>query len=47
MAALAALELLTDELIVRVGKIGEAFRAMLASTLARQELFVRVRSEGL
>jgi acetylornithine/succinyldiaminopimelate/putrescine aminotransferase len=47
VAALAALELLTDELIVRVGEIGDSFRAKLAATLARHELFVRVRGAGL
>lgn len=47
VAALAALDLLTDELIARVGKVGNAFRAKLHETLSRHELFVRVKGEGL
>lgn len=47
VAALAALDLLTDDVIARVGRIGEAFRGKLASTLARHELFVRVKGAGL
>lgn len=47
VAALAALDLLTDDVIARVGRIGEAFRAKLATTLARHELFVRVKGAGL
>ncbi|MDQ3337144.1 MAG: aminotransferase class III-fold pyridoxal phosphate-dependent enzyme [Myxococcota bacterium] len=47
VAALAALDLLTDDVIARVGRIGEAFRAKLASTLARHELFARVKGAGL
>jgi acetylornithine/succinyldiaminopimelate/putrescine aminotransferase len=47
VAALAALDLLTDDLIVRVGKVGNAFRAKLHETLSRHELFVRVKGAGL
>jgi acetylornithine/succinyldiaminopimelate/putrescine aminotransferase len=47
VAALAALDLLTDDVIARVGRIGEAFRAKLASTLARHPLFARVKGAGL
>lgn len=47
VAALAALDLLTDDLIARVGRIGDAFRAKLAATLARHPLFAAVRGAGL
>jgi acetylornithine/succinyldiaminopimelate/putrescine aminotransferase len=47
VAALAALDLLTDHVIARVGVIGDRFRASLASTLARHELFARVKGAGL
>jgi acetylornithine/succinyldiaminopimelate/putrescine aminotransferase len=47
VAALAALDLLTDDVIARVGRIGEAFRAKLARTLERHELFARVKGAGL
>jgi acetylornithine/succinyldiaminopimelate/putrescine aminotransferase len=47
VAALAALDLLTDELIARVGEIGDRFRAKLAARLARHELFVQVKGAGL
>jgi len=47
VAALAALELLTDELIARVGRVGDALRAGLATALARHELFVQVKGAGL
>lgn len=47
VAGLAALDLLTDEVIERVGRIGEAFRAKLSTVLARHELFVRVKGKGL
>jgi acetylornithine/succinyldiaminopimelate/putrescine aminotransferase len=47
VAALAALDLLTDDVIARVGRLGEAFRAKLTATLARHELFVQVKGAGL
>jgi len=47
VAALAALDLLTDELIARVGEVGARFRGKLAATLARHELFEEVRGAGL
>jgi acetylornithine/succinyldiaminopimelate/putrescine aminotransferase len=47
VAAHAALDLLTDELIARVGEVGARFHANLARTLARHELFRDVRGEGL
>ncbi len=47
VAALAALDLLTDELIARVGRVGDRFRARLAEALRRHELFVQVRGAGL
>jgi acetylornithine/succinyldiaminopimelate/putrescine aminotransferase len=47
VAALAALDLLTDELIARVADVGARFRAKLASTLARHPLFARVKGAGL
>jgi acetylornithine/succinyldiaminopimelate/putrescine aminotransferase len=47
VAALAALELLTDELIARVGEVGARFRGELGAKLARHELFVQVKGAGL
>jgi acetylornithine/succinyldiaminopimelate/putrescine aminotransferase len=47
VAALAALELLTPELIARVGRVGDAFRTKLAATLARHALFAQVKGAGL
>jgi acetylornithine/succinyldiaminopimelate/putrescine aminotransferase len=47
VAALAALDLLTDDLIARVGTVGDRFRASLAKTLARHDLFVQVKGAGL
>jgi acetylornithine/succinyldiaminopimelate/putrescine aminotransferase len=47
VAALAALELLTDDLIARVRTVGDRFRAQLATTLARHELFREVKGAGL
>lgn len=47
VAALAALDLLTDELIARVGVVGDRFRGKLATTLARHPLFARVKGAGL
>ena len=47
VAALAALDLLTDDLIARVGRVGEQFRAKLSSTLARHPLFKQVKGAGL
>jgi acetylornithine/succinyldiaminopimelate/putrescine aminotransferase len=47
VAALAALELLTDELIARVAEVGDRFRSRLATALARHELFVQVKGAGL
>ncbi len=47
VAALAALDLLTDDVIARVGTIGDAFRADLTRTLGRHPLFAQVRGAGL
>jgi acetylornithine/succinyldiaminopimelate/putrescine aminotransferase len=47
VAALAALELLTDELIARVATVGARFRARLAETLARHALYDQVKGAGL
>lgn len=47
VAGLAALELLTDELIARVAEQGARFRAALATRLAPHPLFEDVRGEGL
>jgi acetylornithine/succinyldiaminopimelate/putrescine aminotransferase len=47
VAALAALDLLTDELIARVKTVGDQFRANLATKLARHELFDQVKGAGL
>jgi len=47
VGALAALDLLTDELIARVKRVGDWFRARLAETLARHELLDEVRGAGL
>jgi acetylornithine/succinyldiaminopimelate/putrescine aminotransferase len=47
VAALAALELLTDELIARVATVGARFRARLAETLARHALHDQVKGAGL
>jgi len=47
VAALAALDLLTDDVIARVGRIGDAFRAKLSATLLRHALFERVKGAGL
>ena len=47
VAALAALDLLTDDLIAHVGVIGDKLRQSLATTLARHDLFVRVKGAGL
>jgi acetylornithine/succinyldiaminopimelate/putrescine aminotransferase len=47
VAALAALDLLTDDVIARVGTIGDAFRAKLSRALARHSLFERVKGAGL
>jgi len=47
VAALAALDLLTDELIARVGEVGARFRGKLAATLERHELFEEERGAGL
>jgi acetylornithine/succinyldiaminopimelate/putrescine aminotransferase len=47
VAALAALDLLTDELIARVGVVGDGFRAELARTLSRHSLFEQVKGAGL
>jgi acetylornithine/succinyldiaminopimelate/putrescine aminotransferase len=46
VAALATLELLTDELIADVARRGAAFRAQLAAALADNPLFVEVRGAG-
>ncbi len=47
VAALAALELVTPELMDRVKDVGDRFRANLARTLARHELFEGVHGAGL
>jgi acetylornithine/succinyldiaminopimelate/putrescine aminotransferase len=47
VAALAALDLLTDDVISRVASVGDRFRAKLSATLARHELFERVKGAGL
>lgn len=47
VAAHAALDLLTDEVIARVGALGDRFRQRLAEALARHPLFVDVRGAGL
>ena len=47
VAALAALDLLTGELIARVKTVGDKFRAQLTKALARHELFDQVKGEGL
>jgi len=47
VAALAALDLLDDQLIARVGRVGDQFRAQLSATLARHPLFEEVRGAGL
>ena len=47
VAALAALDLLTDDLIARVGPLGDRFRSDLAARLARHALFARVKGAGL
>ena len=47
VAALAALDLLTDDLIARVAVIGDKLRQSLATTLSRHDLFVQVKGAGL
>ncbi len=47
VAALAALDLLTDDLIARVATVGDRFRQQLAQKLARHELFAQVKGAGL
>ncbi|HEY0479944.1 MAG TPA: aspartate aminotransferase family protein [Kofleriaceae bacterium] len=47
VAGLAALDLLTDELIGRVAATGARFRARLADTLARHAVFDEVKGAGL
>jgi len=47
VAALAALDLLTDELIARVGTLGARFRGALADALGRHALFEQVKGAGL
>jgi acetylornithine/succinyldiaminopimelate/putrescine aminotransferase len=47
MAAHAALDLLSDELLARVRDVGAALRARLSDTLSRHSLFEEVRGEGL
>ncbi len=47
VAALAALDLVTDELVARVREVGARFRLELERTLAGSPLFVEVRGEGL
>ena len=47
VAAHAALDLLTDEVIARVAELGARFRRTLADTLSRHALFDRVDGDGL
>ncbi len=47
VAALATLDLLTDDVIARVGALGASFRGQLGKTLARHPLFEDVRGDGL
>lgn len=47
VAGLATLDLITDELIVRVRDVGAAFRRNLEEALADNPLFIEVRGEGL
>jgi len=47
VAALAALDLLSDDLIADVGRKGTAFRAELSAALADLPLFAEVRGDGL
>lgn len=47
VAALAALDLLDDAVIARVGRVGGWFRGELAARLARHDLFDDVRGAGL
>ena len=47
VAAHAALDLLTDELMARVAALGAAFRAALTEALSGSPLFVEVRGDGL
>jgi acetylornithine/succinyldiaminopimelate/putrescine aminotransferase len=47
VAALAALELLTEEMIAEIGPKGAQFRAALTQALADLPLFAEVRGDGL
>lgn len=47
VAALAALDLLTAELVARVKTVGDRFRANLSAALARHALFDEVKGAGL
>jgi acetylornithine/succinyldiaminopimelate/putrescine aminotransferase len=47
VAALAALDLLTDDLITRVRDVGASFRAGLTEALSSLPLFEEIRGEGL
>lgn len=47
VAAHAALDLLSEEVIARVAQVGERFRRRLAETLARHALFAGIRGAGL
>ena len=47
VAAHAALDLLTDDLVARVGTLGAAFRAALTEALSGLPLFAEVRGAGL
>jgi acetylornithine/succinyldiaminopimelate/putrescine aminotransferase len=47
VAALAALDLLTDEMIARVKTVGDRFRANLSKALSRHALFDEVKGAGL
>jgi ornithine--oxo-acid transaminase/putrescine aminotransferase len=47
VAAMAALELLTDELVARVNRVGDAFRQSLREALGPLPLFREVRGAGL
>ncbi len=47
VAALAALDLLTDDMIARVKTVGDRFRTNLTKALARHALFDEVKGAGL
>lgn len=47
VAGIATLELLTDEMIARVARVGEKFKRDLGAALGGSELFEEVRGQGL